>query len=77
MDITLHDCWNKTIKKTELILAVAAFNQSYDINWYKISDDLKMVSCIKKRRYFVIFITCTGKALDLVDLQKNSSNRIF
>lgn len=46
LDIALHGCWNKTTRKTELILAVAAFNRSYDINWYKIHDDLKMVRYI-------------------------------
>lgn len=40
VDIALHGCWNKTIRKTELILAVATINE---IVWHKIHDDLTTV----------------------------------
>lgn len=64
------------MKSFELILAVAVFNDTYEVSWYKIRDDLKIVSLCHKTKT-VLNSWNSGTILVLAHLQKNPPTRIL
>lgn len=49
--VTLHIHWNKSLRRSEIVTAIATSASKFQIDWYKIQEDLQMViqecKCLK------------------------------